>query len=59
MLTKEKLFRSLFNLADAWCPTIDPEEYKEFFDQVQFRLKYYGMQDNSAYDLIWSSCEFY
>ena len=52
ILTKDKLQESLFTLADAWCPSIEPEEYAEFFQLIQYRLKYYGMQDNSAYDVL-------
>ena len=43
---------ALFTLADQWCPSIDEQEYKEFFDTIKYRLKYYGMQDNSAYDVL-------
>ena len=56
-LTKEKLFDALFTLADAWCPSIDSEEYGEFFEQLSFRLKYFGIGDNQAYDdlLSWTT----
>ena len=51
-LDKEKLFNSLFELADTWCPNVDEFEYKEFFSHLKFRLKYAGQGDNSAYDLL-------
>ena len=51
-LTKEKLWDALFTLADAWCPSIDEYEYQEFFSLIKYRLKYYGMQDNDAYDVL-------
>ena len=51
-IDKQKLYDGLFTLADTWCPSIDSEEYKEFFEQLAYRLKYQGMQDNAAYDLL-------
>ena len=52
MLDQKKLFDSLFELADTWCPNVDEHEYKEFFKTLKFRLKYAGQQDNSAYDVL-------
>ena len=51
-LDAEKLYDALFTLADTWCPSIQDEEYKEFFYQLKYRLKYQGMQDNQAYDVL-------
>ena len=51
-IDQQKLFKALFELADTWCPNIDEFEYKEFFQQLKFRLKYAGQQDNSAYDVL-------
>ena len=51
-LDKDKLFEALFTLADVWVPSTDEEEYKEFFSILQFRLKYDGMKDDGAYDVI-------
>ena len=51
-LDREKLYESLYQLADTWCPNLDEYEYREFFEQIKFRLKYHGMQDNSAYDVL-------
>ena len=51
-LTPEKLFNALFTLADHWCPSTDPQEYKEFFYQLQHRLKYQGQQNTDAYNLL-------
>ena len=51
-LTRELLFDSLFELCDVWCPNIDVEEYKAFFDQLKFRLRYDGMRDQAAYDIL-------
>ena len=47
-----KLYEALFTLADHWCPSLDPAEYKEFFDQIKYRMKYSGMQNPNAYDAI-------
>ena len=51
-IDQTKLQRALFELADTWCPNIDEFEYKEFFQQLKFRLKYAGQQDTSAYDVL-------
>lgn len=51
-MTKEMLFDAMFELCDVWCPNIDPHEYKEFFDQIKFRIRYEGYKDNAAYDII-------
>ena len=51
-LTSDKLYDALFTLADVWCPSINEYEYKEFFTLIKFRLKYQGMQDSSAYDVL-------
>ena len=31
-ITKDKLIEALFTLADTWCPSIDEQEYIEFFN---------------------------
>ena len=51
-LDKPKLFNALFVLADHWCPTTKAEEYKEFYDQLSYRLKYQGMQNPDAYTVL-------
>jgi hypothetical protein len=51
-LTREMLFDSLFELCDIWCPNIDPNEYKAFFEQLRFRIRYEGQKDMSAYDIL-------
>ena len=51
-LDEKKLFDGLFELADTWCQNIDEFEYQEFFKQLEFRMKYSGQQDQSAYDLM-------
>jgi hypothetical protein len=51
-LDMDKLYNALFELADSWCPNIDEFEYKEFFDQLTFNLKYAGQKDTSAYDVL-------
>ena len=33
-LTKEKMYDSLYMLADNWCPSVDDQEIKEFFYQL-------------------------
>ena len=51
-LDREKLYDALFTMADTWCPDIDEFQYKEFFSQLELRLKYQGMQDQAAYDVL-------
>ena len=51
-LDKDKLYEALFVMADCWCPDIDEQQYKEFFGQLDWRLKYSGMADNTAYDVL-------
>ena len=51
-MNKDMIFDCLFELVDIWCPNIDPEEYKAFFDQLKFRIRYEGQKDMSAYDIL-------
>ena len=51
-IDQQKLYRALFELADVWCPNIDEFEYKAFFAELKFKLKYPGQQDRAAYDLL-------
>ncbi|CAG9328687.1 unnamed protein product [Blepharisma stoltei] len=51
-MTREALFDALFEMCDIWCPNIDPNEYKEFFDQIKFRIRYEGHRDQGAYDIL-------
>jgi hypothetical protein len=51
-IDQQKLYRALFELADVWCPGIDEAEYKAFFTELRFKLKYPGQQDRAAYDLL-------
>mmetsp|Transcript_4051 Transcript_4051/g.3881 ORF Transcript_4051/g.3881 Transcript_4051/m.3881 type:complete len:218 (+) Transcript_4051:5-658(+) len=51
-MSREMLFDAMFELCDVWCPHIDPIEYKEFFNQIKFRIRYEGYKDSSAYDII-------
>lgn len=51
-ITKEMIFDGLFELCDIWCPNIDPLEYKAFFDQMKFRIRYDRQNDQSAYDIL-------
>lgn len=39
-ITRPRLYDSLFELADIWCPNIDAEEYKDFFEYLLFRFRY-------------------
>jgi hypothetical protein len=52
MISREKLFDSMFELCDVWCPNIDAMEYKSFFDQLKFRIRYSGQGDRAAYDIL-------
>ncbi|OMJ89958.1 hypothetical protein SteCoe_7743 [Stentor coeruleus] len=51
-MTREMIFDSLFELCDIWCPNIDPNEYKAFFEQLKFRIRYEGQKDMTAYDIL-------
>ena len=51
-MTREMIFDSLFELCDIWCPNIDAAEYKAFFDQIKFRIRYEGQKDVTAYDIL-------
>ena len=51
-LDASKLYDALFVMSDTWCPDIDEFQYKEFFSQLDWRLKYSGMADNTAYDVL-------
>ena len=50
-ITRPVLYESLFELADIWCPNIDPKEYKEFFDYLTFRFRYPEQKAEDAYDV--------
>lgn len=52
IISREKLFDSMFELCDVWCPNIDAMEYKSFFDQLKFRIRYSGQGDRAAYDIL-------
>lgn len=51
-IDSEKLYDSLFELADLWWPNIDENEYKDFFEALKFRFRYGGQNDASAYDIV-------
>ena len=51
-MTKEMIFDSLFELVDIWCPNVEPNEYKAFFEQLKFRIRYEGQKDLTAYDIL-------
>lgn len=51
-LDEPKLFESLYELADTWCPNIDENEYSEFFKTLRHKLKYAGQGDQSAYNVM-------
>jgi len=51
-INSAKLFDSLFELADAWCLNIDPNEVKEFFDTLKFRFKNEGIGNAGAYEIM-------
>ena len=51
-LTKDKMYDSLYMLADNWCPSTDEKEYEEFFKQLHYRMKYSGQGDQQAYDVL-------
>ena len=39
-ITREVLYNSLYDLSDIWCPNIDAEEYRDFFEYLSFRFRY-------------------
>ena len=47
-----KLYQSLYDMADIWCPNIDPNEIKEFFDILKLRFKNEGLSNVAAYDVL-------
>ena len=51
-LSLEQLEDALFELADLWCPSISESEYCEFFDILEYKIKYVGQNDPGAYDLL-------
>lgn len=51
-LTEEQLHDALFELADTWCPSINEDEYIEFFEILYQKMLYSNQQDSSAYDVL-------
>lgn len=51
-VTAEQLYESLYSLCDIWCPNIDAQEYKEFFDMLKFKLRYEGQSNAAAYGIM-------
>ena len=51
-LTSELLYESLYTLCDIWCPNIDAQEYKDFFDLLKFKLRYEGQSNAAAYGIM-------
>ena len=51
-LDEQKLYDSLYELADQWCIGIDELEMKEFFKTLKFRLSYTGQNDGRAYEVL-------
>ena len=51
-LTEEQLHDALFELADTWCPSISEDEYIEFFEILEQKMRYSNQQDSSAYDVL-------
>ena len=51
-LNEAQVYDALFELVDTWCPSIDHEEYVEFFQVLDHKLRYSGQHDSSAYDLM-------
>ena len=52
ILTEEQLLDALFELADTWCPSINEDEYIEFFEILHQKMLYSTNQDSSAYDVL-------
>ncbi|CAI2381302.1 unnamed protein product [Moneuplotes crassus] len=48
-IDEDKLYDSLFELADLWCPNIDAKEYVDFFNALKFKFRYDGQNNSSAY----------
>ena len=51
-VTKAKLYDSLYELADIWCPNIDADEIAHFFEYMIFRFRYEGQKNTNAYELM-------
>ena len=51
-IDEKKLYDAIFELTDTWVPSINEIEYKNFLEQLTFRLKYSNQQNNSAYDVL-------
>ena len=51
-ISRQNLFDGLFEMCDIWVPTIEPTDYKEFFDQLKFRIRYEGQRNKGAYDIL-------
>lgn len=51
-VSREIIYKSLYELADIWCPSIDPNEYKEFFSILNFRNRYKGQGNPDAYEVL-------
>ena len=51
-INKQALMDSLYELADIWCPNIDANEYKAFFEVLSFRFRYAYQKDTSAYEVV-------
>ena len=51
-MTRHMLFDCLYELCDIWCPNIEAEEYKCFFNQLKFRITYEGHIGVSPYDIL-------
>ena len=51
-LTEDQLHDALFELADTWCPSIEEDEYVEFFEILHQKMLYSNQQDSSAYDVL-------
>jgi len=51
-ISGDRLYDSLYELADIWCPNVDSTEIKAFFEALKFRFRYEGQKDTSAYDVL-------
>ena len=53
ILSEDKLYDALFELVDTWTQNADELEYKGFFSQLEFRMKYAGQGSaEMAYDPV-------
>eukprot|EP00736_Rhodelphis_marinus_P010365 Rmarinus@m.285 len=52
ILPYDEFHDSIFELVDLWTTSTDIDEYISFLDALNFRVRYTGQKDPSAYDIL-------